>query len=88
MLKYIFPLTVLVSLGFAAGDFLQFHSSPNIAFLVHNTVAALTGLGLIYFSNKLLKNKDENKHILLFSIIVGFTMVVIHLTKLWIGKCF
>jgi len=85
--KYLIPITLIISIGLATYDFFLFKIYPRIAFQIHNFLAFLIGVGLLYFSYKLITKKSGNKYIHLFNMIVGFAMVVIHITKLFVGKC-
>ena len=85
--KYVITLTFILSSLFAVVDFFLFRLWPKIAFYVHNSLALFVGIGLIYFSYKLTKEKYINVHIIYLSIIAGFAMVVTHIVKLFIGNC-
>lgn len=85
--KYLIPVTFLASIGFAVYDFFLFRITPKIAFQIHNFLSFLVGAGLVYFSYKLIAKKSGNKYINMLSMLVGFAMVIIHITKLVIGKC-
>jgi len=85
--KYLILITFLASIGFAAYDFSLFRIAPKIAFQTHNLLAFLVGAGLLYFSYKLIAKKSGNKYVNMLSMLVGFAMVIIHITKLVIDEC-
>ena len=85
--KYLIPITLAISIGLAAYDFFLFQFLPKSAFQIHNTLAFLIGVGLFYVSYILTVKKKGNRYIHLLSMTIGFAIVVIHITKLVIGKC-
>lgn len=88
MLKnYLILLTMLMSGLFAVFDFFLFKLSPKIAFYIHNVVALFVGIGLMYLSYILIKNKLKNQHFNYFIFVVGCVMIVVHISKLIIGNC-
>ena len=85
--KCLIFIILAISIGLAAYDFFLFLIPSKIVFQIHNISAFLIGVGFIYFSYTLIIKKAENRYVHLLSMTVGFAMVVIHLTKLAIGKC-
>lgn len=85
--KCLIFIILAISIGLAAYDFFLFLIPSKIVFQIHNISAFLIGVGFIYFSYTLIIKKAGNRYVHLLSMTVGFAMVVIHLTKLAIGKC-
>lgn len=85
--KYIILLSFAISIILSVGDFMFFKISKNIAFKMHNSLAIGVGVGLILCSYKLLCSDSKYKYSLYISMIIGFAMIIIHITKLSIGVC-
>ncbi|OGY44889.1 MAG: hypothetical protein A3J62_03100 [Candidatus Buchananbacteria bacterium RIFCSPHIGHO2_02_FULL_38_8] len=79
---YIIPLTFLINIVLLLYDFFLFKTWLYFGFLIHNLLAFLVGFLLLYFSSKLLKKDSANKNFLYIGIFVGFTIAVIHFTKI------
>lgn len=71
----------------AVADYGFFFLSSESAFVVHNILAMGIGAGLLGTGSMLWRK--ERGHVLhLAPILVGFTMLTVHATKLLGGRCF
>ena len=85
--KSLILITLLISIAFSAVDFFWFKQDPAMAFIFHNFFAIIIGLSLIYLSFIFSKKKLNSKNLNLIILIAGLAMAIIHLVKLFIGKC-
>tara|TARA_Y100000310_G_C20506794_1_gene726801 strand:- start:41 stop:286 length:246 start_codon:yes stop_codon:yes gene_type:complete len=74
---------IIGAIVLATLDFFLF-KAVTWAFWLHNVLAGLVGVGLIYSSFYLYK---KNKTLAAVNAVVGVGMLAIHLTKLFVGKC-
>ncbi len=88
MLKtmHLIPLTMLLSVYIGFQDFFLFRINPMMAFYIHNTLALMAGIVLLTISYYLSKKKSLN-YLHIGGMIVGFVMIVAHITKIIMGVC-
>lgn len=85
--KYIIPISFSVSIILVAADFFLFRLNPLASFRIHNSIALIIGIILVYASYKLIEGKSKNKVFYYAASAVGFAMVAAHITKLVVGNC-
>ena len=85
--KLIIITTITISIILAIFDFFLFETFPQTAFYVYNILALLVGIIFLIIGYKLLTNRPNNKIIPYLSLLAGFAMTIIHITKIAIGNC-
>jgi len=80
-------LTLVLSSALAIVDFIVFKLSPEMMFDLHNYFALAVGVLLFIFSAQLILKRPKGTHIALLSLVIGLSMVGIHITKLILGIC-
>ena len=84
----IVPLVIVGSVVLALADFSLFFFNPSIAFYTHNAFSIAVGGGLAWYGYKLIGKKAGSQAIHWVVVIIGLAMVIIHITKLFMGKVF
>lgn len=78
-------LVVIVTVGLAVLEFFVFKGIELVGFQVHNIIGLIAGT-IIFLSTYELRDRGVgNKYVNFTSLVIGFAMIVIHVTKLLIG---
>ena len=78
---------ILLAVVAASLDFVLFFTHPHAAFFVHNTLAV--GMGMVLtICGSILWKRERHCVLHLGPLLMGITMISVHLTKMQGGKCF
>ncbi|MBR9691019.1 hypothetical protein GOV08_05030 [Candidatus Woesearchaeota archaeon] len=85
--KSLVPISFSVTILLSSLDFYLLKLFPKAMFVVHNILSMFVGFFILYYSTKLLDRNIDEKSVFYGAFIIGMAMIIIHITKIAIGKC-